>query len=146
MWQLSCYSSYKPGDESWVRKGQGSAYDKWNISVVICYTNILCNVLWIVVWSFALILLAIVLSIIRFTDSDYPFCIFKLFFIYYLRIEVLKFASFVKCSWCVYVYSVRQFYFVLHISISPVDVCSVLCWVWLVGLRLCRLLKLKKEN
>jgi hypothetical protein len=28
--------SYKPGDKSWKRKGPGSVYDKWNISVVIC--------------------------------------------------------------------------------------------------------------
>jgi hypothetical protein len=31
----SCYCRYKPGDNSWMRKGPGSAYDKWNISVVI---------------------------------------------------------------------------------------------------------------
>ena len=35
-WHLSCYSSYKPGSKSWMRKGLESVYDKWNISVVIC--------------------------------------------------------------------------------------------------------------
>jgi hypothetical protein len=39
-WHLSCYSSCKPGDKSWIRAGPGRAYDKWNISVVICDTNI----------------------------------------------------------------------------------------------------------
>jgi hypothetical protein len=29
----------KPGDKSSMRKGPGSAYDKWNISVVIFETN-----------------------------------------------------------------------------------------------------------
>jgi hypothetical protein len=43
-----------------MRKGQGSVYDKWNISVVM----------------------AIVLSVLlQYTDSDYPFGIFKLFII-----------------------------------------------------------------
>ena len=37
-------------------------------------------VLWIVVCPFVLFLLAIVLSVLRYTDSDYPFGIFKLFF------------------------------------------------------------------
>jgi hypothetical protein len=36
----SCQSSYKPVDKSWMRKGPGSAYDKWNIYVVICDTDI----------------------------------------------------------------------------------------------------------
>jgi hypothetical protein len=39
----------------------------------------LCNVLWIVVCPFVHFLLAIVLSVLRFMDSDYPFGIFKLF-------------------------------------------------------------------
>ena len=30
----SCCSRYKPGDKSWLRKGTGSAYDKWNISLI----------------------------------------------------------------------------------------------------------------
>jgi hypothetical protein len=30
----------KPGDQSWMRKGPGSGYDNWNISVVICDTDI----------------------------------------------------------------------------------------------------------
>ena len=30
----------KTGNKSWMRKGPGSAYDKWNISVVICDTDI----------------------------------------------------------------------------------------------------------
>jgi hypothetical protein len=28
-WHPSCYSSYKPGDKSWMKKGPGSVYDKW---------------------------------------------------------------------------------------------------------------------
>jgi hypothetical protein len=36
-------SSYKPGDKSWMRKGPGIVYDKWNISVVICDTDIPCS-------------------------------------------------------------------------------------------------------
>ena len=28
------------GDKSWTRKEPGSIYDKWNISVVICDTDI----------------------------------------------------------------------------------------------------------
>ena len=39
-WHPSCYSSYKPGDKSRMRKGPGSVYDKQNISVVICDTYI----------------------------------------------------------------------------------------------------------
>jgi hypothetical protein len=35
------YSSYKHGYKSRTRKGPESAYDKWNISVVICYTDII---------------------------------------------------------------------------------------------------------
>jgi hypothetical protein len=31
----SIIDSYKPGDNSWMRKVPGSVYDKWNISVVI---------------------------------------------------------------------------------------------------------------
>ena len=34
-------SSYKPGDKSWMRKGPDDDYNKWNISVVICNTDIL---------------------------------------------------------------------------------------------------------
>ena len=30
---------YKPGDNSWMKKGPRSVYDKWNISVVICDTD-----------------------------------------------------------------------------------------------------------
>jgi hypothetical protein len=37
----SCYSSYKVSDKSWKRKVPLSVYDKWNISVVICDTDIL---------------------------------------------------------------------------------------------------------
>ena len=32
MWHPSC----KPGDKPWMGRRQGSAYDKWNISLVIC--------------------------------------------------------------------------------------------------------------
>jgi hypothetical protein len=32
--------SYKLGDKSWMRKGTASVYDKWNISAVICDTDI----------------------------------------------------------------------------------------------------------
>jgi hypothetical protein len=37
------------------------------------------NVFWIVVCPFVLFLLANVFSVLRFTDSDYPFGVFKLF-------------------------------------------------------------------
>ena len=40
MWHLSCYSSYKPGDKSWMRKWPDYNYDKQNISMVICDTDI----------------------------------------------------------------------------------------------------------
>ena len=32
--------SYKPGDKLRTRKWPGSVYDKWNISIVICDTDI----------------------------------------------------------------------------------------------------------
>jgi hypothetical protein len=32
-WHPSWSTRYKPGDNSWMIKGSGSAYDKWNISV-----------------------------------------------------------------------------------------------------------------
>ena len=35
-----CWSSYKASDKSWMRKGPESAYNKWNISVVFCDTDI----------------------------------------------------------------------------------------------------------
>jgi hypothetical protein len=34
-------SCYKPGDKSWTRKGPDCNYDQWNISAVICDTNML---------------------------------------------------------------------------------------------------------
>ena len=34
-WKPWCYSSHKPGDKSWI-----SAYNKWNISLVMCDTYI----------------------------------------------------------------------------------------------------------
>ena len=40
MLHQSCYSCYKPGDKSWMSKGPHCDYDKWNISVVICDTDI----------------------------------------------------------------------------------------------------------
>ena len=43
-------------------------------SLVLCVCFVHCNLL------FVLFLLVIVLSVLRFTDSDYPFGIFKLFF------------------------------------------------------------------
>jgi hypothetical protein len=39
----------------------------------------MCNVLLLVVYPFVLLLLAIVLSVLRFTDSDYPFGTFRFF-------------------------------------------------------------------
>ena len=44
-WRVSSSCSpsdtcYKPGDKSWMRKGSGSVYDKWNIYVVICDIDI----------------------------------------------------------------------------------------------------------
>ena len=44
--------------------------------------SFLCSILWIVVCPFVLFRLVIVLSVFRFTDSDYPFGIFKLFLSY----------------------------------------------------------------
>jgi len=44
--------------------------------------SFLCNVLYIVVCPFVLFLLAIVLSVLRFTDSNYSFGIFKLFVVH----------------------------------------------------------------
>jgi hypothetical protein len=35
-----CYSRYKPDDKSWIMKGSENAYDKWNISVIICDTDV----------------------------------------------------------------------------------------------------------
>jgi hypothetical protein len=37
---LWCWSSYKASDKSWMRKEPESAYNKWNISVVFCDTDI----------------------------------------------------------------------------------------------------------
>jgi hypothetical protein len=74
-------------------------FDKWNISVVY--------VLLIVVCPFVLFLLAIVLSVLlRDTDSDYPFGIFKLF-LYQAR----KFNCHVYVlgvSFVIFVYTVYQ--------------------------------------
>ena len=39
MWHWSSYICNKPGDKSWMMNGSGSAYDKRNLSVVICNTN-----------------------------------------------------------------------------------------------------------
>ena len=36
MWHPSCYSRYKPGEKSWMRKRLVSNYDKRNISMVVC--------------------------------------------------------------------------------------------------------------
>jgi hypothetical protein len=35
VWHSSCYSCYKPGDESAMSREQDCEYDKWNIFVVI---------------------------------------------------------------------------------------------------------------
>ena len=52
-------------------------------NVVCSILNFLCGVLWVVVCPFVFISLAIVLSVLlHFTDSDYPFVIFKLIFQY----------------------------------------------------------------
>ena len=56
-----------------------------------CYFSFMCNVLQIVVCHFVLFLLAIVLSVLHFTDSDYPFCIFKLFIL-----DILLFIQFLN--------------------------------------------------
>jgi hypothetical protein len=39
MWYSTCYSYYKSGDMSWMRKWSDWDYDKRNISVVICDTD-----------------------------------------------------------------------------------------------------------
>ena len=61
--------------------GAGIAYTYGDIRVHhrlfggSCYQNfsVMCNVLYIVVCPFVLFLLAIVLSVLRFTESDYPY-------------------------------------------------------------------------
>jgi hypothetical protein len=50
-------------------------------------------VLQIIVWSRFLFLFAIVLSVLRFTASDYPFGIFKLFFVLVVNIVGMKCSS-----------------------------------------------------
>jgi hypothetical protein len=40
MWHLLCYSSYKPSDKSWMKKGIDCDKEKRNISVIICHTDI----------------------------------------------------------------------------------------------------------
>ena len=52
------------------------------LSWILIPFNLLCNVLQIIVCPFVPFLLTIVLSgLFRFTDSGYPFVIFKLFFV-----------------------------------------------------------------
>ena len=52
----------------------------WPVNIsVISWRSVLLVVFYIVVCPFVLFLLVIVLSVLRFMDSDYPFCIFKLF-------------------------------------------------------------------
>jgi hypothetical protein len=56
----------------------------WPLSLLAWYryfiVSFLCNVLWIVICPFVIFLFAIVLSfLLRFTDSNYSFAIFKLF-------------------------------------------------------------------
>ena len=52
----------------------------WPVNIsVISWRSVLLVVFNIVVCPFVLFLLAIVLSVLRFMDSDYTFCIFKLF-------------------------------------------------------------------
>jgi hypothetical protein len=55
----------------------------------------MCSVLYIVVCPFVLFLLAIVLSVLRFTYSDYPFGILKLFLIFREGGHVNEYA--IKC-------------------------------------------------
>jgi hypothetical protein len=40
MWHTSCYSFYEAGDRPWTQKGPDCDYDKRNITVVICDTDI----------------------------------------------------------------------------------------------------------
>jgi hypothetical protein len=71
-------------------------WGKWNISMVICDTDIpYRSTKYIVVCPFTIFLLAIVLSVLlRFRVLDYPFRIFKLFFPFTLHaIELQAFSS-----------------------------------------------------
>ena len=59
--------------------GAGSAYPSV-VGFLLLDFSLLCNVLFIVFCPLVRFLLAMVLSVFfRFTDSDYPFDIFKLF-------------------------------------------------------------------
>jgi hypothetical protein len=40
-WPPSCYSCFKSGDKSYMRKGPVYNYDKWNISLFTCDTDIM---------------------------------------------------------------------------------------------------------
>jgi hypothetical protein len=40
IWHPSYYSCYRLGDKLWMRKGPHCDYDKRNITVIICYTQI----------------------------------------------------------------------------------------------------------
>ena len=86
-------------------RGAGTAHPsgvhprfQWgSCSSIFCF---LCNVLYIVVCP---VLLAIVLFVLRFTDSDYPFGIFKLFYIlrayYFNRMSTNNFQNWRLSNW-----------------------------------------------
>jgi hypothetical protein len=59
-----------------MRKGQGSVYDKWNIFVIYI---IISHKPFVIIIKTKVFSIAIVLSVLRYTDSDYPFGIFELF-------------------------------------------------------------------
>jgi hypothetical protein len=95
----SCYSCYHLGDMSLMRKVSDCDYDKRNISFVICGTDIpsikehLSSPL-VSRSLFVLFLFPIVLSVLWFTASDYPFGIFKLLKLtnkmYYKHLSLVK--------------------------------------------------------
>jgi hypothetical protein len=64
------------------------------------WTYFLWNVLQIVVCHFVLFLLAIVLSVLRFKNSDYPFGIFKLYFLSYIWVRTSYLMM--RLLWCLF--------------------------------------------
>ena len=79
-WHPSCYCRYTPGDKSWMRKEGDCDYDKYSFSIIFQLWQTRCCPLPFFLCPFVLIPLTVVLSVLfRYTDSDYPFSIFKLF-------------------------------------------------------------------
>ena len=88
-----------------VTSGAGTAYPsgapeftRFLVGFVLLDLQSYVYVLQTVVYPFVLFLLAIVLSVLfRYTDSDYPFGIFKLFFVYLRQAYMTLFECWVSC-------------------------------------------------